>query len=143
MQVLLIEDSPDFARSMVILLGRAGCEVTWTATGAEALATVERDAFDVIISDLWLSDTDGLTLMRKLQNRHPCPAIALSGDFIPGQMERLAAAGFSTFARKPVDIDTLMLLMRRLVGPVPSGMVDIAPAPRHVINFAAPAVAIA
>jgi CheY-like chemotaxis protein len=116
MQILLIEDAAECARSLTLLLERAGCEVTWASTGAEALRRVEDEPFDIMISDLWLSDADGLTLMSKLQSRRPCPAIALSGDFPAGQLELLRAAGFASFARKPVDVDTLLLLIRRLVG---------------------------
>lgn len=131
MQVLLIEDAPDFARPLTLLLERAGCEVTWVSTAAEALWTIKDLACDIIISDLWLSDADGLTLMPKLLSRRPCPAIALSGDFLADQLDRLKAAGFASFARKPVDVDTLLLLIRRLVGhgaPAYAGTRPVEPA---------------
>jgi CheY-like chemotaxis protein len=127
MRVLFIEDSPDFARGMSLLMERAGCDVVWASTGAEALRYASSEAFDVMISDLWLSDVDGLSLMPKLQARCACPAIALSGDFVTGQFERMHAAGFSSFARKPVDCDTLLLLIRRLAGPAKATAVDLAP----------------
>jgi CheY-like chemotaxis protein len=130
MRVLFIEDSPDFARAMSLLMERAGCEVVWASTGAEALRYASTEAFDIMISDLWLSDADGLTLMPKLQSRCACPAIALSGDFVAGQFERMHAAGFVSFARKPVDCDTLMLLIRRLVGPAKAASIDLAPVSR-------------
>jgi CheY-like chemotaxis protein len=146
MRVLFIEDSPDFARGMSLLMGRAGCDVTWASTGAEALRYAATEAFDIMISDLWLSDIDGLSLMPKLQSRCACPAIALSGDFVPGQFERMHVAGFTSFARKPVDCDTLMLLIRRLAGPAKAASVDLAPkakaripvAPRHPRVAASP-----
>ena len=118
MRVLFVEDAADFARTTTTLLQRAGCVVTWVTTGAEALQCVARRPFDVMISALEIGDADGLALMTKLQSRCPCPAIALSDDFLPGQIERVKRAGFADFARRPVDCDTLMRLIRHLVGPV-------------------------
>src|SRR5687767_14620413 len=103
MQVLLIEDAPDMGRPLAMLLQRSGCDVTWASTGTEAIQCVHDDPFDIIIADLWLTDTDGVSLMPHLQSRRPCPAIALSGDFFAGQLDQLKAAGFASFARKPVD----------------------------------------
>jgi DNA-binding response OmpR family regulator len=113
MRILLIHDYRDLARGMSLLLEHAGFDVDWTPTGSTALAALAAEPFDLIISDIWLTDTDGFSLMRKIRRRYDTPAIAVSGEFTPALMAEARAAGFAVQALKPIDCDALVLLIRR------------------------------
>ena len=67
MRVLLVEDDEPIAQSLRRGLLRYGFEVEWVTTGSDALAY--RGAYDVVLLDLGLPDTDGLDVCKALRNR--------------------------------------------------------------------------
>ena len=75
--ILLIDDDIRLASMVADYLRDHQFEVSHAATGAAALAAIKRQSFDLILLDLMLPDTDGLTLFRELiahlgQRRSSC-----------------------------------------------------------------------
>src|SRR5262245_61089263 len=68
-RVLVVDDNGRARQSMVDVLTVAGHEVAACASAIEALKLVEREAFDVIISDLQMPAMDGLAFIRTLAER--------------------------------------------------------------------------
>ena len=106
-RILLVEDHPDTARVMRMVLQTMHHQVTFASTIAEALHLAETQPFDVVISDLGLPDGDGREMMRKIRQMQPIPGVALSGFGMQEDVRRSLEAGFSTHLTKPVNIDLL------------------------------------
>jgi DNA-binding response OmpR family regulator len=65
--ILIIEDDPAVAQSLVDCLAREGYRVTWTATGAEGIAVLRSHHPHLIILDIRLPDGSGLDVCRQLR----------------------------------------------------------------------------
>lgn len=114
MRILLIDDNPDVGRMLTVLLAREGHDLSWAATGQAALNLVAVEAFDVIISDIFLPDIDGFSLMQKIRLRCDTPAIAHTGDFEIENRAAARAAAFIGHVLKPDSFDELLALLRRV-----------------------------
>lgn len=115
-RVLLIDDHIDTCLGMEKLLKRRGYEVVTAHSVAGALQQNDVHApFDLIISDLGLPDGTGFELMSELRRRGGPPGIALSGFGMESDIDKSHDAGFSEHLIKPVAIDRLDEVMRRLL----------------------------
>ena len=66
-RVLIVEDSPTQLLFMERLLRQAGFEVVSTADADEGYARLERERFDVVLTDLWLPGDSGFDLCRRIR----------------------------------------------------------------------------
>ena len=77
--VLVVEDAPEFARIVATVLQNAGHRVRLATTIAEALTEMDTQAPDVVILDLGLPDGDGLDLCRMIRERSSAYILMLTG----------------------------------------------------------------
>ena len=77
-QILLIEDDPAIADPLTYALARENWQVVWHDTGIAALAALQQQAFDCIILDVGLPDTDGFELCRRIRRDWATPLIFLT-----------------------------------------------------------------
>ncbi|HEX4085111.1 MAG TPA: ATP-binding protein [Chthoniobacteraceae bacterium] len=113
--ILLVDDHHDTLRSLARLFTRRGFQVTPIASGAEAIAAVEKESFDLLISDLGLPDCSGIDLVAKIAAIQPLPAIALSGYGMESDLAESTRAGFRVHLTKPVDFEQLMVAVEKLL----------------------------
>ena len=77
--VLVVEDAPEFARIVSTVLENAGHQVRLAATMAEAVVEMDTRVPDVVILDLGLPDGDGLDLCRIIRERSSAYVLMLTG----------------------------------------------------------------
>ena len=116
LRVLLVEDHADTRFVMRRLLASFGCQVVDVGTVREALDLVERERFDLLVSDIGLPDGSGTEVMRELRTRQGARGIALSGFGQPDDLRRSEEAGFATHLTKPVNLKTLQEVIQRVAG---------------------------
>ncbi len=102
MQVLLVEDNPTVRQALASSLRRAGHDVFAVETVAEARVIAAGHSLDLIVSDFYLPDGNGVEFMHWLRERTSVPGIAISGDPEPGIRELCLSSGFATFLPKPI-----------------------------------------
>jgi signal transduction histidine kinase/ActR/RegA family two-component response regulator len=120
-RVLVVEDDGDARELVAELLAARGAEVTAVGSAAEALATIDDAAFDVIVSDLEMPGQDGFAFIRALRLRAPdrggaIPAVALTAYARPQDRARSLVAGFQMHLAKPVDADELIATVASVGG---------------------------
>ncbi len=64
-RVLVVQDDEPIAEPLVRALRRDGHDAQWARTGSEALERARAMVFDLVILDLGLPDTDGITVCRE------------------------------------------------------------------------------
>jgi CheY-like chemotaxis protein len=120
LKILLVEDDPLSREALELVLSAHGASVNSADSVPQALNLLEGDLPTVLISDIGLPGADGYELIRHVRHREAAvgariAALAVSG-FSDVSSERARAAGFDGFLSKPVDIETLVARVRRLVG---------------------------
>lgn len=76
--ILIVDDDQDIRRLLVDYLARNGFEAVAARDGREMWRELDRHAVDLIVLDLMLPDTDGLTLCRDLRARSNIPVLMLT-----------------------------------------------------------------
>lgn len=115
--VLVVDDSTESTEMLGKLLELEGAFVDSARSGAEALEIAQQKRFDLVISDISMPVMDGYQLLRELRalpHMDHVPAIALTGYGRTVDIERAHAEGFAEHLTKPIDIDRLLQIVRRL-----------------------------
>jgi len=76
--ILIVDDDPEIRRLLVDYLSRNGFEAIAARDGKEMWRELDRHALDLIVLDLMLPDSDGLTLCRDLRARSNIPVLMLT-----------------------------------------------------------------
>jgi CheY-like chemotaxis protein len=78
--ILLVEDSPEVSLSVREILSAAGHTVEDAASGKEALVRLKNGRFDMIVSDIWMPEMDGIALLKELRGAgNNIPVVVISG----------------------------------------------------------------
>jgi DNA-binding NtrC family response regulator len=116
-RILLIEDDATFRSLLATILADAGYSVTERENGKSALQALQRQGFDLVLSDLRLPGLSGLDLFRTVSAQGIAPPFILLTAF--GTVEEAVAAmkeGVADFLTKPLkDPDTLRTLVARIL----------------------------
>lgn len=115
LNLLIVEDNPDTARSLAMLLRLKGCEVVVTGDGPAALEAARLDPPNVVLLDIGLPGMDGYEVARQLQARPELQRtqfVALTGFGQAEDRRRSREEGFAFHLVKPVDPDILHQLLR-------------------------------
>ncbi len=112
--LLVIDDEETIRRSLRHFFSRKGYRFLEAETGALGLAQVQDQAPDLVLLDLKLPDTDGLTLLGKIRESSPETAVIMVTA--RGSIESAVAAikaGATDYLSKPVDLDEVDLLLSK------------------------------
>lgn len=113
--ILVVEDDPDSADSLALLLEHWNHRVSVAYQGARAIEVFRRERPQIALIDIGLPDMDGYEVARTLRRENPgAVLIALTG--FGDDEDRLAAenAGFDRHFTKPVDTGKLQRLLASL-----------------------------
>jgi signal transduction histidine kinase len=114
-RVLVIEDHPDTAESMRVLLGLSGHEVKVTSNGPAGVEAARSFHPDIVLCDIGIpGGMDGYAVARTLRQDPelaPTYLIALTGYGQEEDRRRAREAGFDVHLTKPVDFDELQRLL--------------------------------
>ena len=117
MRILVVDDSHDTVEMLRHLLEMDGAMVTTASSGPAALEILERQPFDVILSDISMPVMDGFELLsrlRNLPNGKDVPVLALTGFGRIEDVQRAKAEGFFSHIAKPVDVAAIVATLQEL-----------------------------
>jgi PAS domain S-box-containing protein len=111
--VLVVEDNPDVEEATVSILEQLGYRVDSVPDAEAALAAVEQQSFDLVVSDIVMPGAmDGLALARALRERHPKLPVLLITGYSQAAIE---AAGDFVMMRKPIGLSELGRAAARMI----------------------------
>ncbi|NMG01503.1 response regulator [Azoarcus taiwanensis] len=117
--VVLVVDDDEFQRKLLTrLLETLRCQVHVAQNGADTFATLGRHRPDLILMDIELPDTDGITLTRRIKAipaLAQTPIVMITGHSEPQTIAASIKAGASDFVVKPFDRTVLMKKLARFV----------------------------
>jgi diguanylate cyclase (GGDEF)-like protein/PAS domain S-box-containing protein len=107
-QILLVDDEPRLRASFSLLLAGGDRCFTEASSGREAIETLGRREFDLVLLDIGLPDLSGLEVLRWIAGSKATPdVIMVSGNREMDAAVRALRYGAVDFVRKPDDLDGL------------------------------------
>ncbi len=117
-RILVVDDIRDNADTLGTLLSVFGADVSTCYDGAAAIAEFTKAPCDVVLLDLGmptLNGFDACRAIRQLPGGAGAVIVALTGWGQPNDRKRSEEAGFDAHLVKPVDLPSLLDLLRRLL----------------------------
>ena len=123
-RLLIVDDDIQIGVSLVLLLRRHGYVADNVRNGRLALNYLSRHRVDIIVSDIFMPDYDGLELLRALHRVSPRPRlVAMTGNDHPTMPDMLRVAvqlGAERTIRKPFEADQLLQILDEMIGTGPA-----------------------
>ncbi|HSW06790.1 response regulator [Aquabacterium sp.] len=120
LRVLIAEDNPINAQVMTLVLEQMGHRSEVAANGAEAIAALRRQAFDLILMDVQMPVMDGIEATREIHREWPPAArpriVALTAGVMSQEQQACREAGMDDFLVKPLDRDQLAAVLAQCRG---------------------------
>jgi DNA-binding NtrC family response regulator len=109
-KILVVDDEADIRETLREILGEEGYEVEVAANAAEARAARARDEPDLVLLDIWMPDTDGISLLREWSEAHQLrfPVVMLSGHGTVETAVEATRLGAFDFVEKPLSLAKLL-----------------------------------
>jgi two-component system response regulator PilR (NtrC family) len=113
-RVLVADDERSMRELLSIVLRREGYEVLLAESGRDAVALLEAQPVDLVISDLRMPDMSGVDVLRAAKQIDPdMSAIVITAFASTDTAVEALRLGASDYLTKPFDVDELKLLVRR------------------------------
>ncbi len=113
-KVLVIDDEPDLLELLELTLSRMGLDTARAESVAEAIALLDREPFDLCLTDMRLPDGEGLRVVEHINQRGLDVPVAVITAF--GSAENAVAAlkaGAFDYLAKPVALEQLRALVKQ------------------------------
>ncbi len=118
LRILLAEDNVVNQKLALRLLQRMGYRADVAGNGIEAIESIERQAYDLVLMDVQMPEMDGLEASRRISERwrpHERPRIvAMTANAMQGDREACLAAGMDDYVTKPIRVDQLVEALMRV-----------------------------
>jgi DNA-binding NtrC family response regulator len=114
--ILIVDDDTAIRTHLAAGVRELGHEAEVAADATEALAVMDRSAFDVVVSDVRMAGMDGLTLLRELRRRHPDTGVVLMTAYatVPDAVEAIRSGAYD-YLVKPFSLEQVALVLARLL----------------------------
>ncbi len=109
---LIVDDEPDIRELLALTLSRMKIYCSEAETVAEAKALLQKESFDLCLTDMRLPDGNGIELIRHIQQQQPELPVAMitAHGSMDTAIEALKAGAFD-FLNKPVELQALRELV--------------------------------
>ncbi len=112
LRILLAEDNVVNQKLALRILQQMGYRADLASNGIEAVESVERQTYDVILMDVQMPEMDGLEASRRITAKWSPDArpriVAMTANAMQGDREMCLAAGMDDYLTKPIRVDQLV-----------------------------------
>jgi DNA-binding NtrC family response regulator len=115
--VLVLDDDPEMGDLLAEILRSAGLDVVLVGDVREALAWLDENGSDLVLSDIRMPDMDGPALWRELKDRHPGLAqrmAFITGDTLSASVVPFLKETGLPWLEKPFTPEQLLALIARI-----------------------------
>ncbi len=117
--ILVVEDDAQVSKLFRDILTRAGHHAEVTANGNEAILAMGKQSFDLVITDIFMPEKDGLELIREIMAHNPgLKVIAISGggkNRAPLYLEMAKKLGACRTLDKPFELKELLKVVEEII----------------------------
>ncbi|HZS05004.1 MAG TPA: response regulator [Blastocatellia bacterium] len=115
--VLLVEDNADLRQLYTFFLAGRGFEVRLAEDGEEALAEIQKQRPDVLLTDIAMPQMDGVELIQRLRSDEEfasLPVVAMTA-YGEGRLTEAWAAGADETIAKPMEANDLLTALFKVM----------------------------
>jgi CheY-like chemotaxis protein len=116
--VVIVDDEPDNRGLLEFVLSSYHATVRTAESAQQCLALMEQEYPTILLADVQMPGISGIELLEQVRE-HPgwpkIPAIAITAYTMPGDRERILAAGFDGYIAKPLTVMGLVDELQALV----------------------------
>ncbi|MBK7251802.1 MAG: sigma-54-dependent Fis family transcriptional regulator [Gammaproteobacteria bacterium] len=114
-RILVVDDEADIRGLLKEILSEEGYEVDVAADAGQARASRSRQNPDLVLLDIWMPDTDGITLLREWSATagDACPVVMMSGHGTVETAVEATRLGAFDFVEKPLSLTKLLRTVER------------------------------
>lgn len=114
--VLTVDDNEMNLEVIASILEMLDITVEKAGGGREAIACLDRERFDLILTDDMMPEIDGKQVLSYLQSKednpnHDVPIVVLTANAVAGARDEYMELGFDAYMTKPIDIDVLQKIL--------------------------------
>jgi two-component system, NtrC family, response regulator PilR len=111
-RILVVDDEESIREFLEIMLRKEGYEVVISSDGRQALDTLKKKSFDMVISDLQMPNMTGIELLREVKNQYPdCVFMMITAFGTTENAVEAMKAGAYDYILKPFKIDEVRLVI--------------------------------
>lgn len=117
-RLVIVEDSDCIREAVVFALQKSGFEVRSATNGLEAIAILNGEKFDMVLTDYYMPEMNGLELIRWVrENEHysRLPVVVLTTENQKDIILQAKNAGATGWIHKPFEIEKLIQTIRRMI----------------------------
>jgi len=114
-RILVVDDEADIRGLLKEILSEEGYDVEVAGDAAQARAARAAQVPDLVLLDIWMPDTDGITLLREwsLTESYDCPVVMMSGHGTVETAVEATRLGAYDFVEKPLSLTKLLRTVER------------------------------
>jgi two-component system, NtrC family, nitrogen regulation response regulator NtrX len=114
-RILVVDDEADIRGLLKEILSEEGYEVEVAADAAQARSSRVAQIPDLVLLDIWMPDTDGITLLREwsVTDGYDCPVVMMSGHGTVETAVEATRLGAFDFVEKPLSLTKLLRTVER------------------------------
>ena len=115
-RILVVDDDPDIRGVIREFLAPDGYELRMASTAREAFRILEREAIDLVLTDLVIPDDEGISMIRIIRNLFPTvKTIAMSGARFGPFLRAAELLGANATLSKPLNSSLLRLTIQQVL----------------------------
>ena len=114
-RILVVDDEADIRSLLKEILSEEGYDVEVAADAAQARSSRAAQVPDLVLLDIWMPDTDGITLLREwsMTDGYDCPVVMMSGHGTVETAVEATRLGAFDFVEKPLSLTKLLRTVER------------------------------
>jgi two-component system nitrogen regulation response regulator NtrX len=114
-RILVVDDEADIRSLLSEILSEEGYEVDVAADAGQARSSRASQVPDLVLLDIWMPDTDGITLLREwsVTDGYDCPVVMMSGHGTVETAVEATRLGAFDFVEKPLSLTKLLRTVER------------------------------
>lgn len=115
-RILVIEDNDSIRKITCEFLRKADFEIDEANDGTEAVELLNKQRFDLVISDFVMPRMNGFRVVEHVHSTSPETPVIFVSAYLPRKSAETLLRGMAEFIEKPFALDDLLSMVHRLLG---------------------------
>ena len=117
-KVLIVDDDEHIVELIKLYMDKEGFDTVTANNGKKAVELFKSEAPAIVILDVMMPEMDGYEAIGKMKSNttlQKIPVIAITAQAMTGDREKCLEAGADGYISKPVNVDELLVLLKKLI----------------------------